>query len=227
MKLSWQQIPSTIISEMLCEDFDGVVLDTEHGCFNNETLYNCIQLITAKGKQCLVRLTEINKTLIRMCIDGGTTGLIFSTVEDATQAAEIKELCTYPKYGGKRGLGLVRQNKWGYGGLVSAPPVVIAQIETKKGIDNLKEIHSHEFDYYMIGPYDLSASLGIPGDFDNHKYLEAIKKVKETITDLDQLAVHIPTEVGKQIDKYREYGIIAIGMDTTILLEGYKELKNA
>ena len=50
MKLSWQQIPSTIISEMLCEDFDGVVLDTEHGCFNNETLYKCKQNITAKDK---------------------------------------------------------------------------------------------------------------------------------------------------------------------------------
>lgn len=132
MKLSWQQIPSTIISEMLCKDFDGVVLDTEHGCFNNETLYNCIQIITAKQKICLVRLTEINKTLIRMCLDAGASGLIFSTVEDASQAAEIKELCTYPKYGGRRGLGLVRQNKWGYSTLVNKPPIIVAQIETKK-----------------------------------------------------------------------------------------------
>tara|TARA_R110002020_G_scaffold69371_9_gene180569 strand:+ start:1860 stop:2537 length:678 start_codon:yes stop_codon:yes gene_type:complete len=225
MKLSWQQIPSTIISEMLCEDFDGVVLDTEHGCFNNETLYNCIQLITAKDKKCLVRLTEINKTLIRMCLDAGASGLIFSTVEDATQAAEIKELCTYPKYGGKRGLGLVRQNKWGYSTLVNKPPIIVAQIETKKGIDNLEEIHKQGLDYYMIGPYDLSASLGVTAEFDNPKFLEAIKKVKETITDLNQLAVHIPTDVGKHIDKYTEYGIIAVGMDTTILLEGYKELK--
>ena len=227
MKLSWQQIPSTIISEMLCEGFDGVVLDTEHGCFNNETLYNCIQVITAKDKTCFVRLTEINKTLIRMCLDGGTTGLIFSTVEDAAQAAEIKELCTYPKYGGKRGLGLVRQNKWGYSTLVNKPPIIVAQIETKKGIDNLKEIHEQGLDYYMIGPYDLSASLGVTAEFDNPKFLEAIRKVKETITDLSQLAVHIPTDVGKHIDKYSEYGIIAVGMDTTILLEGYKELKNA
>jgi 2-dehydro-3-deoxyglucarate aldolase len=224
MKLSWQQIPSTIISEMLCEDFDGVVLDTEHGCFNNETLYNCIQIITAKQKICLVRLTEINKTLIRMCLDAGTSGLIFSTVEDATQAAEIKELCTYPKYGGKRGLGLVRQNKWGYSTLVNKPPIIVAQIETKKGIDNLKTIHEQGLDYYMIGPYDLSASLGVTAEFDNPKFLEAISKVKETIPDLGQLAVHIPTDVGKHIDKYSEYGIIAVGMDTTILLEGYKEL---
>jgi 2-keto-3-deoxy-L-rhamnonate aldolase RhmA len=174
-----------------------------------------------------VRLTEINKTLIRICLDAGVTGIIFSTVETTLQARKIHELCKFPKHGGKRGLGLVRQNKWGYGGLVSAPPIIIAQIETKKGIDNLKEIHSHEFDYYMIGPYDLSASLGTPGDFDNHEYLDALKKVRQTIPNLQQLAVHIPTNVPKQIDKYREYGIIAVGMDTTILLEGYRELKNA
>ena len=227
MKLSWQQIPSTTISEMLCEGFDGVVLDTEHGCFNNEALYNCIQIITAKQKQCLVRLTEVNKTLIRMCLDAGTTGLIFSTVEDASQAAEIKELCTYPKYGGKRGLGLVRQNKWGYSTLVNKPPIIVAQIETKKGIDNLTKIYAQDLDYYMIGPYDLSASLGVTAQFDNPVFLEAINQVKETITDLNKLAVHIPTDVAKHIDKYRQYGIIAVGMDTTMLLEGYKELSNA
>jgi 2-dehydro-3-deoxyglucarate aldolase len=225
MKLSWQQIPSTIISEMLCEGFDGVVLDTEHGCFNNETLYNCIQVITAKDKTCLVRLTEINKTLIRMCLDAGASGLIFSTVEDASQAAEIKELCAYPKYGGKRGLGLVRQNKWGYSTLVNKPPITVAQIETKKGIENLEEIYAQDLDHYMIGPYDLSASLGITAEFDNPKFLEAINTINRIITDPSKMAVHIPTDVDKHIDKYAKYAIIAVGMDTTILLEGYKELK--
>ena len=224
MKLSWQQIPSTIISEMLCEGFDGVVIDTEHGCFNNETLYNCIQIITAKNKTCLVRLTEINKTLIRMCLDAGATGLIFSTVEDATQAAKIKELCTYPKYGGKRGLGLVRQNKWGYSTLVNKPPIIIAQIETKRAVHNLEEIYAQGLDHYMIGPYDLSASLGVTAEFDNPKFLEAIKTINKVITDPSKMAVHIPTDVNKHIDKYAEYAIIAVGMDTTILLEGYKEL---
>jgi 2-keto-3-deoxy-L-rhamnonate aldolase RhmA len=73
----------------------------------------------------------------------------------------------------------------------------------------------------------LSASLGVPAEFDNPKFLEAIQKVRETITDNSQMAVHIPTDVDKHIDKYEGYGIIAVGMDTTILLEGYKELTNA
>tara|TARA_B100000886_G_scaffold20126_2_gene12929 strand:+ start:7545 stop:8228 length:684 start_codon:yes stop_codon:yes gene_type:complete len=227
MKLSWQQIPSTIISEMLCEGFDGVVLDTEHGCYNNETLYNCIQVITSHNKKAFVRLTEINKTLIRMCLDAGASGLIFSTVENATQAQEIKDLCLYPKQSGKRGLGLVRQNKWGLKDLIQDPPIMIAQIETKEAVQNMAEIYACGLDFYMIGPYDLSASLGDPANFENSEFIEAVETVKSVVINPNQMAVHIPTDVNKYIDKYRDYAIIAVGMDTTILLEGYRELNNA
>ena len=79
----------------------------------------------------------------------------------------------------------------------------------------------------MIGPYDLSASLGVTAEFDNPLFLESIEKVRRVITDTSQMAVHIPTDVHKHIDKYDGYGIIAVGMDTSILLEGYKELNNA
>tara|TARA_A100001515_G_C4591478_1_gene216124 strand:- start:1010 stop:1687 length:678 start_codon:yes stop_codon:yes gene_type:complete len=224
MKLAWQQIPSTVISDLLCQNkLDGVVLDAEHGCFNNEMIYNCIQLITAYGKKCFVRLTEINKTLIRFCLDAGADGLIFSTVESEEQAIQIKELCRFPAYGGRRGLGLVRQNRWGESKLISDPPIIVAQIETKRGVDNLEKISLHDFDYYMIGPYDLSASLGIPAEFENNKYLKMVEKINKII-DTDKMAVHVPTDVKNQIKKYNNYGIIAVGMDTTILLSGYKEL---
>ena len=76
----------------------------------------------------------------------------------------------------------------------------------------------------MIGPYDLSASLGITAEFDNPKFIEAIAKVKSTITNPQQMAVHIPSDVSKHIDNYTDYGIIAVGMDTTVLSEGYREL---
>lgn len=228
MKLAWQQIPSTIISELLCNiELDGVVIDTEHSAFNIETLYNCIQIITALNKTCFVRLTEPSKTIARACLDAGAHGIIFSTVETKEQCETIHQICKFPSQGGRRGLGLVRQNKWGIEKLISDKPIIIAQIETVEGIENLDKIVSFDFDYYMIGPYDLSASLGIPAEFDNPKFLEAIAKVKETITDNNQMAVHIPTDVDKHIDKYHGYGIIAVGMDTTILLEGYKELNNA
>ena len=93
MILSWQQVPSPVISEIMCIGYDGVVLDTEHSCYNIETLFSCIQVIKLRGKKCFVRLTEISNTMIRCCLDAGVDGLIFSTVETAEQCEKIKQYC--------------------------------------------------------------------------------------------------------------------------------------
>lgn len=228
MRLAWQQIPSTVISDILCQNsLDGVVIDTEHGVFNPETLYSCIQVISLAGKKCFVRLTEVNKTLIRSCLDAGAAGLIFSTVETQKMAKKIHKFCRFPKYGGNRGLGLVRENNWGIDSksLVAKPPILIAQIETIKGVKNLQKIQQYNFDYYMIGPYDLSASLGNAGDFNSKSYIETLETVKELIPE-NQMAVHIPSNVKKELKKYKQYGIIAIGMDTTFIIEKYMEAEN-
>lgn len=225
MKLAWQQIPSTIISDILClNNLNGVVLDTEHACFNNETLYSCIQIITSNNKECFVRLGNSDDSTIRFCLDAGATGLIFSTVETPEQAQKINQLCKYPKYNGKRGLGLVRQNKWGLKELINKPPILIAQIETETGAKNIEKLLG--FDFYMIGPYDLSASLGIPGKFDDPRFLNVVEKINKFIPN-NKMAVHIPKDVYKEIKKYNDYGIIAVGMDTTVLIESHKEMENA
>ena len=83
MKLLWQQIPNSTITEILCNSvFDGVVFDLEHGCYNNETLYNCIQVCTLKNKLCFIRVTWLDKTVIRMSLDAGCSGIIFSTIKN-------------------------------------------------------------------------------------------------------------------------------------------------
>tara|TARA_R110002074_G_scaffold13083_7_gene47226 strand:- start:7223 stop:7915 length:693 start_codon:yes stop_codon:yes gene_type:complete len=226
MKLAWQQIPHHTISELFCSTaFDGVVLDTEHGCFNNESLYMCIQTITNKNKKCFVRLTEINNTLIRYCLDAGVDGLIFSTVETATQSKNILNLCNFPIHGGSRGLGLVRANSWGKTeNLTGKKPILIAQIETEAAVANLDEIYSYNFDYYLIGPYDLSMSMGIPAQFNNDIFDLKIKQIHDTIPK-EKLGFHIPCNVQPQINKYRDYGLLALGMDTTLLIEGMTKLE--
>jgi 4-hydroxy-2-oxoheptanedioate aldolase len=223
MILSWQQIPSPLISEIMCHNFDGVVLDTEHGCYNNETLYSCIQVIKCSGKKCFVRLTEISNILIRYCLDAGVDGLIFSTVETEEQCEKIIQYCYYsPK--GKRGLGLVRQNMWGEKCLIQSDPIIIPQIESRDAIDNIEKIIKFNFDYYLIGPYDLSLSLNAPGMFDNSQFRCYINEVNSKISK-ENLAVHIPSDIKKEINKYEGYGIKCLGMDTIAILEFNKESK--
>jgi 2-dehydro-3-deoxyglucarate aldolase len=222
MILSWQQIPSTLVSEIMCNNFDGVVLDLEHGCFGKETVYACVQVIKAKGKKCFVRLTEVSKTMIQYCLDAGVDGIIFSTIESDEQCEKIKQYCYYPP-NGKRGLGLVRQNMWGEKKLIQKDPIIIPQIESKLAVDNLKNICRHGFDYYLIGPYDLSLSLNVPGKFDSDRFMCYINKVREEIP-VEKMAIHIPSDVKSQIHKYKDYGMKCLGMDTVAILQYNKQV---
>jgi len=229
MKLLWQQIPSTLISELYCNtSFEGVVLDTEHSFFNNETLFSCIQIIKLSGKKCFVRLTHLDKIITRSCLDAGVDGLIFSTIESSEQSEEIYNYCTYPKFGGLRGQGLVRENKWGVerDKLNNTKPILIAQIETKKGVLELVNfVKKSYFNYYMIGPYDLSASLGCVGDFENETFQNYLQKIKECV-DINKIGIHLPNDVEKNYSKYKDYGFVSLGMDTTILIEKIKVYEN-
>jgi 2-keto-3-deoxy-L-rhamnonate aldolase RhmA len=227
MNLTLQTIPSPLISELLTySDLDGVVLDTEHGHFNNETLYSCIQVITLREKKCFVRFTDLNKQLIRMCLDAGVDGVIFSTIENFTEANEIINYCKYPSQGGKRGCGLVRENKWGEKQLDKHKPIIIGQIETKIAIDNLQELIQCEFDIFLIGPYDISSSLKIPGKFGDPIYLNYINKIYNVIS-LDKLGLFLPTS--KDINNYKNLNkkrpnLLIWGMDTDFILESLKNI---
>lgn len=223
MNLTLQTIPSTLVSEVLVNSkFDGVVLDTEHGLFNNETLYACIQVIKLKQKVCYVRFAHLNKSLVRLALDAGVDGVIFSTIETKSQGLDIIQYCTYPKYGGKRGQGLVRENKWGLDTFYLKRPTIIAQLETKTAVDNLPHILECGFDKYVVGPYDLSSSIGHPGDWDNLEFQNLVNILYENIPP-SQLGRFITTK--KDITKYRQSNLsipsfVIWGMDVDFLIQG-------
>ena len=226
IKLRWQQIPSPTVSEILCQgNNDGIVLDTEHGFMNTETLVSCIQVIKLSGKKCFVRVSTATTDKIRLFLDNGSDGIIFSTVQSESRAKKLISRCNFPESGGNRGLGLVRQNMWGHKKLISKPPILIAQIETKQGVDNIVEISRCGFDFFMLGPYDLSSSLGEPGNFESKIYRKYVSKFCDAI-DENRRGVHVPTDVQNQIPKYNNFGIVALGMDTIALLEKNKEYDN-
>ena len=225
MKALWQQIPSTEITRLYCNtDFDAVVLDLEHGVFNNEKLYSLIQLINASNKLSFVRVTEPSKPQIRLLLDSNVSGIIFSTLE-IEQTSKVKEWCLYPPLG-KRGQGLVSENNWGEDKLQLNKVKLIAQIENKKSINQLSNIVKTDlFDYYVLGPYDLTADLGCVADWENKKYLELIDKFNKEIP-IEKRGVHIVSNIENEYkNKFKNYGFVAFGMDTTIIKSAIKNLE--
>tara|TARA_R110002020_G_scaffold123630_2_gene280362 strand:+ start:1092 stop:1880 length:789 start_codon:yes stop_codon:yes gene_type:complete len=249
LKGFWQQIPSTTVSEILCHShFDFVCLDTEHGVFNEETIFNCIQTISLSGKKVFIRVTEANKTFVRHYLDAGVDGLIFSTMEnyeyiytnltmttsptddlifdlnsETAYSKNVIKQCKFPNNNGKRGYGLTRDNFWGEKPRKS-DPLLIAQIESVKGVGQLSSF-SFDFDYFLIGPYDLSSDLGIPGDFESSIYKQQIHEIKRIIPP-EKLGYHIVKDIAHQIGDLNDCGILAFSMDTLMLINGIKEIEN-
>ena len=226
MKLFWQQIPSPIITEIFCSSsFDGVVLDLEHGHFNNETLYSCIQVGTLLNKTVLARVSHLDRQVIRMCLDANISGIILSTVETFEEAKEFYDYCIYPyekqnelfktdnkgvvrknlftETGGNRGQGLVRENMWGAHSLKFRRPLIIPQIETVLGVENINDISQLDFDYFLVGPYDLSASIGDIGNFNSPTFISCINKLKSQIG--KKIGFHLPSNVQQNLHQYIDY----------------------
>ena len=217
----WQQIPNPLVSELLCQGgLDGVVLDLEHGSMNPETIYHCIQVITLKNKICLCRLTHLDKTLVRMCLDAGATGLIFSTVETEEYAEEICSYCLYPADKGKRGLGLVRENNFGKSDLAARRPILIAQIETKKGVSQAHKLNYYPFDFFLIGPYDLSLDLGLAGQI-RHEEVQSCVSIVESCVGKEKMGYHlVKGDLEAEASRLSQHGILAFSLDTLMLQAG-------
>lgn len=228
MNLTLQSIPSTVITEIICNsDLDGVVLDTEHGYFNNETLFSCIQICTLSHKKCFVRFADLNKQLVRMCLDADIDGVILSTVETLDQANQFISYCTYPMHGGNRGCALVRENKWGTGEIGRKKPTIIGQIETQKGVDNIKNLINCSFDTFVIGPYDLSASLGCPAEWNNAQYVKYINTIYDEIPH-NKLGAFLPSNRDIKLflnSKRKRPSLLVWGLDVNFIMEAIKELK--
>ena len=223
MKVFWQQIPSPLISEMLASSsvVDGVVLDLEHGCFNNETIFNCIQIIDHCGKSPFVRVPTIDERLVRMCLDAGADGIIFANINRMDQVRRINEICSYPH----RGVGYCRENEWGRRELCDKVPIQIIQIENNMAIKNLPSIATCEnISCFMIGPYDLSKSCGKAGDFESENFKYCMKEFHRIVPEYKR-GYHLVTDMSEYYLKYNKYGFMAFSLDTLMIKNNLKELE--
>ncbi|NQU57187.1 MAG: 2,4-dihydroxyhept-2-ene-1,7-dioic acid aldolase [Rhodospirillales bacterium] len=182
---SWITLGHSAIAEIMARaGFDWLVIDMEHSVIEISQAQQIIQAIDGAGIPTIVRLTSNDENLIKRVMDAGAHGIMVPNVNSAADAARAVAATYYPPKG-KRGVGLARAQGYGasfkdYCRWLDDNAVVIVMIEHIDGVNVADEILAVDgVDGYMIGPYDLSASLGIPGQFDDPRVVEAITRIRE------------------------------------------------
>jgi 2-dehydro-3-deoxyglucarate aldolase len=169
---TWVQLPSPDVAELVAwGGFDWVAVDAEHGAIDQGTLPSMARAIACGGAVPLVRLAEPDPSACARALDAGMCGVIAPRIEDAGQMRDVRAASLWPP-GGRRGVGFARANKYGNDFdraiLQSTPPLVVGMIESADGVKNISDIAAVEgLDALFVGPYDLSASLGVPGEVDH------------------------------------------------------------
>jgi 4-hydroxy-2-oxoheptanedioate aldolase len=164
--------------------FDYVFIDQEHGSYNLETVHDMITASKTAGITPIVRVGEVQYTLCARLLDQGAQGIILPRVEDPKMLEEALSWFRFPP-AGKRGYG-INPTMVEYEAR-TMPEIVehqnretlsVVQIETVRAVEAREELLSLAgLNVIMIGPADLSISLGIPGQFDHPKLIEAVEKV--------------------------------------------------
>lgn len=180
---SWIMIGNPMSVEVMAlAGFEWLVIDIEHTSIDLQTTENLIRTIQANNIKALVRVSKNEEVIIKRILDMGADGIIVPMVCSKDDAVQAVNYAKYPPLG-KRGVGLYRASGYGtkfeeYKKWVNNELVIIAQIEHIDAVNNIDEILQVEgIDGTIIGPYDLSGSMGYPGDFEREDVKDAVQKV--------------------------------------------------
>lgn len=230
---SWITIGNLSVAEIMADTgFDWLVVDMEHSAIDYQMCQNLIMAIEGKGCVPLVRVGANDPLIIKRVMDSGAYGVIVPMVNTQEDAIKAVNAVKYPPIG-TRGVGLARAQGYGYGfeeyaNTINENSIVIVQIEHIEAIENLDVIlNTPGVDGSIIGPYDLSGSLGCPGKFEKTEVKNAIIHYEKVCKRLKKpMGFHIIKTDIKTVNYYKKrgYAFLAVGLDTLYLGNKCREI---
>ena len=182
---TWVQTPSAQVVEVLgWSGWDFVILDLEHGPYGVETLGHLIRAAEASDTAPFVRVPLSSPHDVVKALDLDAVGIVTPGVTSAEAGVSAVRLTRFPPHGSRGASPSTRQLH--HSGLpftsLTAPdalqPLIVLQVEARLATTDLGGILGIEgLDVIFIGPYDLSTSLGFPGQFDHPTVRQAISEI--------------------------------------------------
>jgi 2-keto-3-deoxy-L-rhamnonate aldolase RhmA len=223
----WQLRSPEIARILTAAGFDWAFIDTEHGGFDLESVQDICRVANLAGLCPIVRVGDLKYTLVARALDCGAQGIIFPRVESVELLERAISWAKFPPMG-VRGFGLTNQQA-NYEAVtmpqimehMNANTLVVMQIETKRAVEMREDLLAVPgIDAVMIGPADLSISLGVPGEFQHPLMVEAMTAVRDTCLRRG-IAAGTQTRTTELAKFWKERGMTFLGCsnETTMLLD--------
>ena len=203
--------------------FDWLFIEAEHAPIGLAALER--MLVAARDTPCLIRLPNHEPTWIKRALDLGAAGIIVPQVNTVGEAHAIAEAARFTPHG-ERGIGACRANAYGantreYLAAANAGTAVMVQAEHVDAVENASAIATVDgIDGVFVGPFDLSASLGLPGEPGHPHVIEAIEKIRDAFEAVGKPAGCYSPEPGAALERMAEgYSLVACGVDVSMLRE--------
>lgn len=211
--------------------FDWLVVDGEHAPNDIRSIMSQLQALETSSSHPVVRLPCDETWMIKQALDVGAQTLLIPMVESAEQAERIVAASRYAP-DGMRGMGaaLARATRFSqiddYVTTANQEIAIIVQVETERGMEALSEIAAVDgVDGVFIGPADLSADMGFPGNPDAPEVVIAMERAVHLINAQDKPAGTLATSADTT-QRYIDMGyhFIAVGIDVTLLAQTARSL---
>lgn len=231
---SWLTIGHPVVAELAAREMEFVVVDREHSETDHETAANCVRAVEATETDCeaLVRVPDADPAAIKRTLDLGPAGVVVPMIDDADDARDVVEACRYPTEG-IRGVAGSRATDYGdqLGDHVEngSGLVTVVQAESGAAVEHAGEIAAVDgVDAILIGPADLSASLGCFGEWESAEFLRAVDRIVSAAHAEDVPVGTLATTVGQVSDRL-DWGIdyLAAGTDAGYVADGAARYREA
>ncbi len=230
----WNMIGHPAAAEILARSgFDWIVIDMEHGLVPWSGLMAHIMAIQSHGSAALVRLPANRKEYFQRALDTGADGVIVPNIRSPQDAAAARQAAKYAPEG-RRGVGIARAHGFGPGfdayiQHANADTLLVFQIEDIQAMDALDVIlETPGLDATLIGPYDLSGTMGLAGQTRHPRMLEVIGEiVKKAVQKNVATGIHLvdPSEAEFQSAVHQGMQFIALGLDTLMLSQAAGQIQ--
>lgn len=217
---------------------DFVVIDAEHGAVDMGRAADYVQLLSLKGTAPLVRINTQNPAMVQQALDAGALGIIVPRIASVKMAEEIADLAKFPPEGSRgfgpsrdsgfmKGCTLQKEGMEGYMAMQNRKTMVILQCETAGCLKEIEQICAlKNVDGIMIGPYDLSISMGMAGQFDAPEFQQALARVRKACKDAGKPCMIFTGNAGAVQGLFAEgYDSVIYGVDTMVLIDHYRSIR--